>query len=219
MRLFYQNSKEWLSEFRNEIQNLSFSDNPIRPSPHEDVNDSYKEQHLELTKFLTKVCQKEKILVPNLLIVSPEVGGCASGLRNYSAMICVPHDDLDEYTHLKCAKATILHEIGHIKNNDPIVSSIIYLSSVVIVLLSLIAGILNLFFLAPLVAVSSLFIIPWLVRRYNHYTEYRADAFVQKYGYQKIFLKQLNKLDFESPTDCFSHPHLDNRAKKLGIKL
>lgn len=219
MKLLYTNSKEWMEEFRNEIQNLSLDDNPFNPQPHEDVNELYKVQHLELTKFLTKVCIKEKILVPNLLIVTPEIGGCACGLRNYSAMICVPHDDIDEYTHLKCAKATILHEIGHIKHNDPIISSIIYLSSFLIISASIIAGILNLFFLAPLVAILSLFLVPWIVRLYNHYAEYRADALVKKYGYHKIFVKQLNKLDFESPTDCFTHPHLENRAKKLEVKL
>ena len=169
----------------------------------------------KLKRFVKKVATQEGFTPPKLVITSEEDGGAAHGIKNYSALIILSKEEVLNDYRLKQAKSILVHELAHIKNNDPLFSSVFYWAAMITY-----GCLLYCLLFANLSLKANLLIIPLLIipslalKFYNHYTEYRADGLVKKYGLAEEFLNTFDEEDFEED-DCFTHPSTKDRAKKL----
>lgn len=171
---------------------------------------------LKLKKFVKKIAALEGFNPPKLIITSEEEGGSAHGIKNYSSVIILCKDEILNDYKLKQAKSIILHELAHIKYNDPLWSSVAYwiaLSFYACLFYGLIF--MNFTWDINLILLSTLFIPSFFLKWYNHFTEFRADKMVKKYGLSENFIDTFDEEDFEEE-DCFTHPSVKDRAQRLN---
>ena len=166
-----------------------------------------------LNKFLVDICKKEKIKnIPKIEVVNFfEPASALSLFSIIPSSIHLPKEELALQKDLKCAKATILHELAHIKHEDSFFSFMFFCV--------LYFSVLYCAFVSFEVSIIALMICTKIFQHYNHYIEYRADAMTKKYNLEFYLIKQLAWFEHAEPScDTLTHPSLMKRNKKLNPK-
>lgn len=180
--------------------------------PTRNFNHEFPKEMATLNKFLGDICKKEKIKqIPQIEICNFFEPACAFSFFSFiPSVIYIPKEEFELQKDLKCAKATILHELSHIKHEDSFFSFIIFSFLYFTFLYCLFKSI-------PL-GLASLLVCTKLFQFYSHRIEYRADALVKKYNLEFHLIKQLAWFELqEGPMgDSLSHPSLMKRNKKLN---
>jgi len=205
---FFNLAKEEFSFGWSLIKSLCF---PV-PKNSKNFNHEFPIKMEVLNKFIIDICKKEKILqIPKIEVCNFFEPACAFSFFSFiPSVIYIPKEELELHKDLKCAKATILHELSHIKHEDSFFSFIIFSFLYFIFLYSL--------FQSMILGIISLIICTKIFQFYSHRIEYRADALVKKYHLEFHLIKQLAWFELQDGPmgDSLSHPSLIKRNKKLN---
>lgn len=197
---------------------FSIRDNPLFIQEYDDISKEYPEKYKKLKKFLVKICQKENIPIPDLIIIDSknDLGG-AGGLLGYKGYVSIGDNFLKDYKHLKPAKGCLLHELAHLKYYDIIIDKVIFILSFTPILTSLFFCFFNFSFNNIAFLIFTTITMPLLYKYYCFFTEYRADLFCKKYMYHKSFLDELDTFQYENEHYSITHPTMKDRRIKLTL--